>query len=195
MPAAGPLTETALFLREFARDPLRTAAVAPSSAALAAAMTAPVAPGAVVVELGPGTGAFTRALRGRSPARHLAVELNPRWAALLAQRHPDVEVAVADARALPALLAERGITRVDAVVSGLPWVAWADGALLPVVADALSPGGVLTQFAYSATRWAPPARRQLAGLRERFAEVSTTPVVWWNLPPAVVHRARTPRRA
>lgn len=189
-----PLRDTARFLHEFARDPLHTAALAPSSPALARAMTDPVAPGAVVVELGPGTGAFTRALQDREPARHLAVELNPRWAELLRRRYPDVEVAPADARSLPALLAERGITGVDAVVSGLPWIAYADGTLHRVIMDALAPAGVFTQFAYSATRWAPPARRRLAEPRAHFAQVDTTPVVWRNLPPAVVHRARTPLR-
>lgn len=188
------LGDTARFLREFARDPLHTAAVAPSSAALAAAMVAPVPAGGVVVELGPGTGAFTRALQARGPARHLAVELNPRWAARLAGGYPDVDVARADAGTLPELLAERGIESVDAVVSGLPWVAYAGGGLHRVIADALAPTGVFTQFAYSATRWAPPARRQLAELRTHFAEVTTTPVVWRNLPPAVVHRARMPLR-
>lgn len=186
------LGDTALFLREFARDPLHIAAVAPSSAALAAAMVAPVPAGGVVVELGPGTGAFTRALQERRPARHLAVELNPRWAARLAERHPGVDVALADAATLPALLAEHGIGAVDAVVSGLPWVAYAGGGLHRVIADALAPTGVFTQFAYSATRWAAPARRQLVDLRRHFAEVTTTPVVWRNLPPAVVHRARMP---
>lgn len=186
------LGDTALFLREFARDPLHTAAVAPSSAALAAAMVAAVPAGGVVVELGPGTGAFTRALQQRHPARHVAVELNPRWAVRLADHHPDVDVALADAATLPALLAERGIDAVDAVVSGLPWVAYAGGGLHRVIADALAPTGVFTQFAYSATRWAPPARRQLVDLRRHFAEVTTTPVVWRNLPPAVVHRARMP---
>jgi phospholipid N-methyltransferase len=146
----------------------------------------------VVVELGPGTGAFTRALQERHPAQHLAVELNPRWAARLADHHPDVDVARADAATLPALLAERGLGAVDAVVSGLPWVAYAGGGLHRVIADALAPTGVFTQFAYSATRWAPPARRQLADLRRHIAEVTTTPVVWRNLPPAVVHRARMP---
>ncbi|MHA6784236.1 hypothetical protein ACVGOW_25050 [Pseudonocardia saturnea] len=93
---------------------------------------------------------------------------------------------------LPALLAEHGIGAVDAVVSGLPWVAYAGGGLHQVIANALAPTGVFTQFAYSATRWAPPARRQLVDLRRHFAEVTTTPVVWRNLPPAVVHRARMP---
>lgn len=195
-------SDTWSFLREFARSPLHTASVAPSSAALAAAMVAPLprTGDPVVVELGPGTGAFTRAvqdrLRGRG--RHLAVELNPRWARLLAGRHPGVDVVRADAHALPDLLAERGLGRVDAVVSGLPWVAYSPGpdgrGLHAVIVDALADDGVFTQFGYSWTRWAPPARRQLGDLRAHFAEVTTGPVVHRNLPPAVVHTARTPVR-
>ncbi|WP_219413422.1 class I SAM-dependent methyltransferase [Pseudonocardia nigra] len=193
------MSDTARFLREFARDPLHTAAVAPSSPALAAAMIAPLsADDPVVVELGPGTGAFTGAIQERlgGRGRHLAVELHPGWADLLARRYPAVEVVRADARALPALLAERAIGGVDAVVSGLPWVAYSPGpdgrGLHALITDALLPHGVFTQFAYSWTRWAPPARRQLADLRRHFADVAISPTVWRNLPPAVVYRARRP---
>ncbi|GAA1198957.1 methyltransferase domain-containing protein [Pseudonocardia alaniniphila] len=197
-----PWADTGLFLREFVRHPLNTAAVAPSSAALAAGMTAPLATTGdpVVVELGPGTGAFTRAIQERTGGRvrHIAVELNPGWAQLLRERHPEVDVVLGDARELPALLADRGITAVDGVVSGLPWVAYSPGpdgrGLHAVITDALAPGGVFTQFAYTWTRWAPPARRQLADLRAHFGEVTITPAVWRNLPPAVVYVARKPLR-
>jgi phosphatidylethanolamine/phosphatidyl-N-methylethanolamine N-methyltransferase len=190
------MSDTGRFLREFVRDPLHTAAVAPSSTALAAAMVVPL-PGTgdpVVVELGPGTGAFTSAIQNRlgGRGRHLAVERHAGWAELLARRYPDVDVVCADADTLPAVLAERGITGVDAVVSGLPWIAYAHD-LHAAIAGALVPHGVFTQFAYSWTRWAPPARRQLADLRTHFADVTTSRIVWRNLPPAVVHRAGRPR--
>ena len=57
-------------LAEFLRDPLRTASALPSSRALALAATAPVpATGdPVVVELGPGTGAFTDVVAERGGA-------------------------------------------------------------------------------------------------------------------------------
>lgn len=200
MTAVARWTDTGEFLREFARDPLHTAAVAPSSPALAAAMVEPLPSSGVVVELGPGTGAFTRAIQEHTAGRvrHLAVELNPRWAALLERRHPEVDVVRADARTLPALLAERGVPEADAVVSGLPWVAYSPGpdgrGLHDVIVDALSDDGVFTQFAYAWTRWAPPARRQLADLRAHFADVTIGPVVRANLPPAVVYTARTPVR-
>ncbi|TQM43484.1 class I SAM-dependent methyltransferase [Pseudonocardia cypriaca] len=194
--------DTGRFVREFVRDPLHTASVTPSSQALAAAMVRPVpAVGEpVVVELGPGTGAFTRAIQERTGgrARHVAVELNERWAQLLTDRHPGVDVVRADARELPRLLAERGIGSVDAVVSGLPWVAYTPGSdgrgLHAVITEVLAPTGVFTQFGYTWTRWAPPARRQLTDLRAHFAEVTTSRTIWRNVPPAVVHEARRPVR-
>lgn len=51
-----------------------------------------------------------------------------------------------------------------------------------------------TQIAYAATRWAPPARQELADLRAAFQEVTLSRTVWRNLPPALVYLARRPRR-
>jgi phospholipid N-methyltransferase len=191
------MSDTGRFLREFARDPLHTAAIAPSSPALAAAMTAslPDTGDPVVVELGPGTGAFTGAVQERlgGRGRHVAIERHREWAGLLRRRFPRVDVVYADVDTLPTVLADRGITSVDAVVSGLPWAAYAPGrGLHAMITDAMTPTGVFTQFAYSWTRWAPPAQRQLADLRAHFGDVVTSPTVWRNLPPAVVHRARQP---
>lgn len=189
----------ATFLREFVRDPLRTASCAPSSRALAEVMCAPVpATGQpVVVELGAGTGAFTDLIATRLGGRghQLAVELNPRLAGLLQRRHPGLDVAVAPAADLPQLLAERGLTGCDVIVSGLPWAAWPDTPplLTDVLAGALLPSGTLTQFGYLWTRWAPPARRLRRRLDEAFCEVVTAPPVLGNLPPAYVHTARRPR--
>ncbi len=192
------MSDTARFLLEFARDPLHTAAVAPSSAALAAAMVAPLplAGEPVVVELGPGTGAFTSVIQERlgGRGRHVAVERSASWSDLITRRHPGVDVAHADARSLARVLAARGIDQVDAVVSGLPWIAHSP-QLHAAITAALAPHGVFTQFAYTWTRWAPPARRQLADLRIHFTDVATSRTVWANLPPAVVHRASGPRAA
>ncbi|MPZ64000.1 MAG: SAM-dependent methyltransferase [Pseudonocardiaceae bacterium] len=188
------------FAWEFLCDPPRTASVAPSSAALARTATSPV-PGSgdpVVVELGPGTGTITEVIRRRlgGRGRQLAIEVSPRLADRLALRYPDVEVICADATELPAILLDRVLVA-DVVVSGLPWAAFA-GAGSPTLLDQL-PGclggnGALTQLGYAATRWAPPARRQLDELCRSFEEVTTSRTIWRNLPPAVIHVARRPRR-
>lgn len=192
---------TGAFLREFVRDPARTAAPAPSSRALAAMVCAPLpATGdPVVVELGPGTGAFTDVIAERLGGRghHLAIELNPRLAALLARRHPGLDVEVAGAARLPDLLASRGLGGADVVVSGLPWAAYpvTGPRLTDVIAGSLRPDGAFTQFTYVWSRWAPPARRQHRWLRDAFEEVVPSRTVWPNLPPALVYLARRPRAA
>ncbi|WDZ86597.1 class I SAM-dependent methyltransferase [Micromonospora cathayae] len=188
------------FLREFLRDPFTVAAVAPSGAPLADLVTAPVPRSGdpLVVELGPGTGAFTAAIERRLAGRghHLAVEVNERFAGLLAARYPGLDVAVADARQLDRVLAQRGHRQADVIVSGLPWAAFTGSRqddLLTSVTGALAPDGAFTTFAYSLTGWAPPARRLRRALGDRFEEVVTGRTVWANLPPAFVYFCRRPR--
>jgi len=202
-PREASLADRAVFAAQFVRAPVATASVWPSSTALARATadaalrTAP--PDPVVVELGAGSGAFTGLLAHRlaGRGRQLAVEINPVLAHRLADRFPRVEVVPADVAELGALLALRGISGAHAVVSGLGWSATRPGrrdSLLPVVARALADDGVFVQFAYCWTSWAAPARALREELGECFAEVETSPVVWRNLPPAVVYRAARPRR-
>ncbi|WP_433063483.1 class I SAM-dependent methyltransferase [Dactylosporangium sp. CS-033363] len=178
---------------------MTVAAVAPSGPALARLATAavPRTGDPLVVELGPGTGAFTgviqRRLAGRG--RHVAVELNARFAQHLADRHPAVEVVIADAQDLATVLSERRLPRADVIVSGLPWAAFARAQqrdVLSAVAATLAPDGVFTTFAYVHTRWAAPARRLLRALRAGFDEVLVTRTVWANLPPALVYCCRRP---
>ncbi|MDQ3885670.1 MAG: methyltransferase domain-containing protein, partial [Actinomycetota bacterium] len=182
------LVDAAVFLREFVRSPLLTASVAPSSRVLADHIAAPVpAQGdPVVVELGPGTGTITAAIQHRlgGRGRHLAVELSPRLAAVAQQRCPEAEVICADVAELAGILAERRLTA-DVIISALPWAALRATHPRPlpsVLADVLTENGVLCQLGYAATRYAPPARRQLADLRSAFEEVQISRPVWRNLP-------------
>ena len=190
----------AVFLREFLRAPARTGAVAPSSRRLGEAIVAPIpATGdPVVVELGPGTGAFTTVIEEKlaGRGRQLAIELNPTLAAMISERHPGVEVVNDNAADLPRLLAERGVDRVDVVISGLPWASFPLGAqrsILGAVNATLSPAGAFTTFAYTMAAWTPPARRFRRMLEETFEEVVLGRTITANLPPAFVYHARRPR--
>ena len=151
-----------VFLRGCVRAPLRTASVVPSSPALARRMIVPLllssqAPELpVVVELGPGIGSFTAALRAAVPEmRYLGVELNEAMTDHLSSRFPGIDLLRGPASSLSRALAERGLLAVDLGISGLPWQAFAGQAgteLISNIAAHLAPSGAYTQFTYSWTR-------------------------------------------
>ncbi|MDP9869989.1 MULTISPECIES: class I SAM-dependent methyltransferase [Streptosporangium] len=192
--------DTTLFLGQWIRSPGTVGAVAPSSRRLAETVTTPVPHRGdpVVVELGPGTGAFTAEIQRRLGGRghHMAVEINPRLAEFLSARHPKVDVVVEDAARLPQLLQERGFHRADAVVSGLPWAAFSEETqtrLMDAVVAIMDSNTAFTTFAYSFAKRLPPAQRFRQRLLDTFEEVVVGRTVWGNLPPAFVYHARRPR--
>lgn len=183
------------FLSGFVRDPGAVGAVAPSSLTLARAMVDRMGLDAarVVVELGPGTGAFTATLleRVRPDARVIAVEINPSFAHDLRLRFPRLEVLNDSAVRLPELLSAAGVGPADCVLSGLPWALFPEALqtrVLGAVTLALAEGGRFATFAYLHAAWLGPGRRLRALLRARFARVERSRVVWSNLPPAFVYR-------
>ncbi|MGN9844095.1 class I SAM-dependent methyltransferase [Nonomuraea sp. H19] len=194
--------DTALFLGQFLRAPAMIGALAPSSRRLASAVCAPIPERGepTVVELGPGTGAFTTEIQQRLAGRghHLAVEVNELMARLLAERFPTVDVAHADAARLGELLGERGLRQADVVVSGLPWAAFPEELqreLLEAVTEAMGLGAAFTTFSYIHAIPLSSARRFRGLLAERFEEVVAGRTVWRNTPPAFVFHARRPRRS
>jgi phosphatidylethanolamine/phosphatidyl-N-methylethanolamine N-methyltransferase len=189
------------FLREFAKDPVQLGAVAPSGVQLARAMidAAELGPGQVVVELGAGTGPMTAEILARRPdGPFVALEPNPTLAALLRARFPAVRVEERYAQDLRAILGEMGHDRADRVVSSLPWAIWPESLqndVFAAILDVLAPDGRMVTFGYVHAQPLPAARRLRRALEARFAEVSTTPVAWRNVPPALVYVCARPLTA
>lgn len=185
------------FLAAALRHPGLVGAVAPSLPALCDQLAAvvPSRGRPVVVELGPGTGVVSAAIRRRLPAgaRQLAVELDPAMLAHLERSHPWLEVIAGDAAELAGLLADVGVARVDAVVSGLPWSLFDEAAqrrVLDAVGAVLVPHGVFTTFGYLHALRLRGARRFRVLLEQRFGEVMVSRAVWRNLPPAMTYVCR-----
>ena len=116
--------ESALFFRHWLRHPLEIGAFLPSSAAVGRAMAKAVAFDrlGMILELGGGTGAVTASLleAGCSPERLIGVEREAALAAMLRRRFERLQIVEADACTIDSVLAERGITKLAAVVSSLP---------------------------------------------------------------------------
>jgi phosphatidylethanolamine/phosphatidyl-N-methylethanolamine N-methyltransferase len=175
------------FWSAWLRNPRQMGAVLPSSNDLATAMAAQVPADAnLILELGAGTGAVTRALlaSGITPDRLVVVEKDIRLAARLMHDFTALRVLAGDATRLRALLGLAHTEGVDSVVSSLPLLsmrAFIRTRVLAEVFAVLAPGGRLIQFTYSPK---PPIPESLAeGLGVRGRRVAR---VLRNLPPASV---------
>ena len=117
--------DSVLIFRRFLKNPRTIGAVTPSGRVLAQAMVAslPERTPARVVELGPGTGAFTGAIVDRvgTAGRFLAVDIEPEFVREIHQRFPRVECVQASAEQLESLVKARNIAPVDHILSGLPF--------------------------------------------------------------------------
>lgn len=197
-----PVRDFMTFVASAIRSPGVIGAVAPSGPALSdlLASVVPTEGAPTVVELGPGTGVVSAALRRRLPpgARHIAVELDDGMVAHLRRTRPWLEVVQGDASNLQKLLAESDVHRVDATVSGLPWTLFSEQlqrAIIEQVTLVQGDDAPFTTFAYSHVTRLPAQRRFRALLESTFAEVRVTPTVWRNVPPALTYQCRRPRSA
>lgn len=141
------------FVRAWLRAPLKMGAIAPSGLALAKAITKEISPATgPVLELGPGTGVFTRALldRGISEENLTLLERDPRLAKLLRERFPGVRIISACATELRRLeLFDNA--GAGAIVSGLPLLSMKPITVTRILSGAFSKlcyGGAIYQFTY-----------------------------------------------
>jgi phospholipid N-methyltransferase len=178
-----------LVLRNLFKNAKTVATVAPSSRALSRAILHGIdwSKTKCVVELGAGTGPITEQLVKLAPpdTRLIVNEYLPEFCQALRLKFPTVDIVEGDARKLTEMLAERGITQVDYVLSGLPLTHFSPedrASVIDQAAKVLSPDGEFRQLTT-----APWLYRKL--YRRYFRDVKFKLVVW-NLPPGGVYYCR-----
>lgn len=184
------LNDTLSFLRAWLRDPRGIGAVTPSGAALARLMTAHVSQlDGPVIELGPGTGALTRALlaRGVLPHRLALIEADPHFADALTKRYPKATILRMDAAQLGNTESLFGEERACAVVSGLPLLSMPASQVAAIVQGVferqLRHDGMFYQFTYG-----PRCPLPVALLNQLNLQAQRVGGALFNLPPAAVYR-------
>jgi len=196
------LDDAFYFLRRFLGDPRHVASIWPSSRFLAQQMFAGLnlADGDVLVEFGPGTGAFTleveRLRRSGVDVRYLGIEKDRGMFEFLLRRFPDLEFELGDAADVLDACQRRRLPPVSAVVSGLPLIFLDRPVLESILAgtgQCLKPSGVFRTFSYVHSY----PTRSAAELRELmelcFEEFELSRPVVRNLPPAFVLSGTGPR--
>ena len=205
-----PLSDLFVFLGQVRRGRSPIGAVVPSSRALGRRMTeglGAAGPPRRVLEVGAGTGAFTRQLVARlGPADTLVVvEINAAFCRALRERiaewtsepgAPHVELIEGD------VLEYVPEAPFDTVVSSLPLNALSEGLVVRIVQAlhaALSPSGTLVYFEYTGFRGIREGVRRARGARGPSAvatalapHVVRSRRVLWNVPPATVRQVRFP---
>jgi phospholipid N-methyltransferase len=192
----GPLTPSTkaskrsklFFLRQYLRNPFGTGGVAPSGRQLAKLMVSKLAPqpSEVIVELGPGTGAFTRELlaQGVEPANLILVEFNKAFVKYLRREFPSLCIVEGSAQDLPQLLKTLGHASANKIISGIPLRSMKPRECRQIamaVAAVLEPGGMFVQFSYFKASPVPEAVAAEAGLAGQCVGSALN-----NVPPAFV---------
>jgi len=195
-----------MFAMEAVADFRTVGAVTPSSRYLTQAMLRPLplARARVVVELGPGTGAMTRALLDliRFDAVLLAFEINRCFTRYLRSNIPDSRLVVINASAdtIQNEVHHRGYERVDAVVSSLALGLMAERprhTFLAQLRSLLDDASIFTQYQYfHRLQMENGQLRKFCAahlLRQHFRSVEQK-IIWRNLPPAFVFACGKPLR-
>jgi phospholipid N-methyltransferase len=138
-----------------------------------------------IVELGAGTGPITAELIRRSgkQTRLIIIELDADMCRYLRRRFPTVEIIQADAADLDRLLDERGIAKVDHIISGLPLPSIPEHVrdrILDISARRLATDGSFCQLTIMPWVYYHMYRRYFADVRFKF--------VLRNLPPGGIYR-------
>lgn len=192
------MNDNTLFLGKFFSGIARgnpIASIAPSSRWLARTTIRNVdwASAGAIVELGAGTGPITRAIaeRARPDCRVLVLERDRDFARLLRERFGSLsnfEIVEGDARDLAAMLADRGLDRIDHVISGLPFPSFPRDLqrdLMRVVRAVLRPEGSYNQITELALIYWPLYRRYFEHVAFAFEPR--------NLPPSGAYICRGPK--
>jgi len=185
------------FVKAFLKSPGSVGALWPSSPFLARAMVAAsgISRAESVLELGPGTGAFTGAILAslREGAVFAAVERDPSLARTMVGKFPRAKVIEGCATRLDEHLKAENLPRPDVILSGLPWAAFDEDlqkTILDQIRANLRHDGIFTTFAYYGPHRLRAGRRFRKNLESAFGKIHRSPVVLRNLPPAFVYSCR-----
>lgn len=179
--------EMITFLNEFVKFPRNTGAIAPSSNKLARKMIDSILfnEAKVIVELGPGTGVFTKEIMKQKKKETLLIliEINENFYRNLQKKYEHdetVQVFHGSAENIREYMTELNIEAIDYVLSGLPFTSLpldVSKRILENSKELLVPKGKFITFQYSLVK--------KAFIQGYFPSISAKKV-WLNFPPAFV---------
>lgn len=182
-------------IKEFIKSPRTVGTIMPSSKYLALEMTkhSGIEDAETVVEIGPGSGAFTNCLISKlqKNAKFIMIELNKDFYKRLKIKYPNIKIINDSAENLLQILKNEGLDKADTIISGLPWAVFPESlqkSILHQIHSALKDGGHFSTYAYFQGCFLPSGKRFRKKLTEIFSKAERSRLVVKNFPPAYVYR-------
>lgn len=188
------MNENLEFLSALIRNPLAVGALTPSGPDLARKMVEDVEPGpeSIVLELGVGTGAVTRAIRDilPSPECYLGIELDERLAVGVRNSFPDLRIEVGCASTAAEMLNRAGLGRPRFIISSLPFVSLPESICDQILTETdklMQSGCLFRTFQYAHGYYLSAARKLRDRMSRSYGEAERSPLVVRNVPPAYIY--------
>ncbi len=180
------------FFQAFLKNPLKFGAIAPSSSELTQRMVEGIEPNenAVVLELGVGTGAFTKRIREitLNENSYLGIELDKNLIRCLRRNFPDMRFMLGNACKSFALHKRSNLGKVGFILSGLPFVSMpneVNDRIFSQIEKFMDQGCTFRTFQYAHGYFMPSAIKLREFMRDRYGESQKSPLIMKNVPPAI----------
>jgi len=185
------------FIKQFLMNPKETGAIAKSSEELADLITDSVdlAGAKFIVELGSGTGVFTKKILEKKSEGSIffSIETNHSFVSETKRNCPDAIIHQDSAVNIKKYLIKHNVRSCDCIISGLPWASFdhkLQQELISSIVSCLDKGGKFATFAYIQGLILPAGKRFRYMLGDKFSQVTKTRIVWKNFPPAFVYECK-----
>ncbi len=185
------MNENIQFLQAFLKNPTKVGSITPSSPELAQKMIAGISPKTdeIVLELGVGTGAITRALQTIATERdsYLGIELDPALVRMLRKNFPDLKIVCGSATDISAIHKRSGFGKIGTIICCLPFVSLPNDVgetIMTEIDKIMQQGCTLRTFQYAHGYYMPSAMKLREFMRDRYGKSKRSQLVVKNVPPA-----------
>jgi phosphatidylethanolamine/phosphatidyl-N-methylethanolamine N-methyltransferase len=185
------MNEHIQFLQAFLKNPLHVGAITPSSPDLALQMIEDIEPTEqnIVVELGVGTGSFTKPISQivSDDKSYLGVEISRDFVKALKKEYPNLKFVCGNATNLHKLHEKSGLGKVGYIISGIPFVTLPNEVgdeILVEISKFMEQGCMFRTFQYAHGYYMPSAVKLRKFMRGRYGKAKKSPLIVKNVPPA-----------
>jgi len=185
------MNENIQFFQAFLKNPTKVGSITPSSPELAQKMVEGIEPTAdnIVLELGVGTGAITRALRQKvaDGNSYLGIEIDQKLINSLRDKFGSMQFICGNACEITSIHERSGLGKIGSIICCLPFVSLPNDVGLEIMNEVdkvMQKGCTFRTFQYAHGYYMPSAMKLREFMRDRYGKSKRSQLIVKNVPPA-----------